>query len=74
MKPSLLSISAIATVIAAIAASSSVAGAALPALRSPSGNIKCYYNAKGLVRRVRAGAEVLASTTPTTARCSSVAV
>ena len=48
MKPSLLSISAIAAVIASVAASSSVAGAALPGLRSPSGNIKCYYNAKGL--------------------------
>ena len=48
MKPSLLSISVIATVIAAVAASSSLAGAALPGFRSPSGNIKCYYNAKGL--------------------------
>jgi hypothetical protein len=51
MKPSLLTASAIATVIAAVAASSSVAGrpgAVLPGFRSPSGNIKCYYNAKGL--------------------------
>jgi Family of unknown function (DUF6636) len=48
MKPSLLSISILTTVIAAVAASSSLAGAALPGFRSPSGNIKCYYNAKGL--------------------------
>ncbi len=51
MKPSLLSISGVATVIAAVAASSSVAGrsgAVVPGFRSPSGNIKCSYNPKGL--------------------------
>ena len=54
MKPSLLIFSAVATVIAAVAASSSVAGhygAVLPGFRSPSGNIKCYYNPKGLSSR-----------------------
>src|SRR6478752_4607658 len=54
MKPSLLIFSAVAIVIAAVAASSSVAGrsgAVLPGFRSPSGNIKCYYNPKGLSSR-----------------------
>ena len=54
MKPSLLIFSAVATVIAAVAASSSLAGhygAVLPGFRSPSGNIKCYYNPKGLSSR-----------------------
>ena len=54
MKPSLLIFSALATVIAAAAASSSVAGRSgtvLPGFRSPSGNIKCYYNPKGLSSR-----------------------
>ena len=51
MRPSLLSISAVATVIAAVTASSSLAGrsdAVVPGFRSPSGNIKCYYNPRGL--------------------------
>ena len=55
MKPSLLILSAIAIVFAAVAASSSVAGGSgsqiLPGFRSPSGNIKCYYNPKGLSSR-----------------------
>ncbi|HKG43188.1 MAG TPA: DUF6636 domain-containing protein [Gaiellaceae bacterium] len=55
MKPSLLIFGAIAVVVAAVTASSSVAGGPgakiLPGFRSPSGNIKCYYNPKGLSAR-----------------------
>jgi hypothetical protein len=48
MKVSLL----IVTIIAAVAASSSsAAGRVLPGFRSPSGNIKCYYDAKALTPR-----------------------
>jgi hypothetical protein len=48
MKPSLFISTAVAIVIAAAATSSSAAGRALPGFRSPSGNIKCYYNPQGL--------------------------
>lgn len=54
VKPSLLISSAIAIVVAAVAASSSVAGDSgqiLAGFRSPSGNIKCYYNPNGLSSR-----------------------
>ena len=51
MKTPLLISSAVAIVIAAVAASSSAAGPSgaqiLPGFRSPSGNIKCYYDPKG---------------------------
>jgi len=52
MKPSLLTFTAVAIVVAAAVTSPSVAGRSgaqvLPGFRSPSGNIKCYYNPKGL--------------------------
>lgn len=50
MKRSLFISTAVVLVIAAAAASSSLADSArvLPGFRSPSGNIKCYYNAQGL--------------------------
>lgn len=55
MKPSFLTSTAVAIAIAAVAATSSVAGPSgaqsLPGFRSPSGNIKCYYNPKALTSR-----------------------
>jgi hypothetical protein len=55
MKSSLLISTAVAIVIATVAASSAAAGRSgaqsLPGFRSPSGNIKCYYNPKGLTSR-----------------------
>jgi hypothetical protein len=55
MKSSLLISTAVAIVIAAVAASSSAAGRSgaqiLPGFRSPTGNIKCYYNPNGLTSR-----------------------
>jgi hypothetical protein len=55
MKPSLLISITVAVVIGAVAASSSAAGRSsariLPGFRSPSGNIKCYYNPRGLTSR-----------------------
>lgn len=48
MKASLLISSAAAILIAAVAASSAAARQTLPGFRSPTGNIKCYYNPNGL--------------------------
>jgi len=50
MKSALL-ISTVVAILAATAASSSSAGGTLPGFRSPTGNIRCYYNAKGLTSR-----------------------
>lgn len=55
MKSSLLISFVLALLVAAAFASSSTAdgsgGQALPGFRSPSGNIKCYYNPNGLTAR-----------------------
>ncbi len=52
MKPSLLISAAVAILVTAVAASASpAAGQTLPGFRSPSGNIKCYYNPHGLTPR-----------------------
>jgi hypothetical protein len=48
MKTSLLIVIAVAALAASAA---SAAGRVLPGFRSPSGNIKCYYNAKALTPR-----------------------
>jgi hypothetical protein len=51
MKSSLLISTALVIVVAAFAVSSSAARQTLPGFRSPTGNIKCYYNPNGLTSR-----------------------
>jgi hypothetical protein len=51
MKSALLISTVVAILAAPAAASPSSAGRTLPGFRSPTGNIKCYYNPKGLTSR-----------------------